>query len=100
MNCKQGDIAVIVSSFAGNEGKIVQCLRLATDMERARAAFGNYYFSGPAWVLDRLLLTVRGDYWPLAHDAALRPIRDNPGADETLTWAGLPKPMTQPKETA
>ena len=27
LNCKQGDLAIIVSSTCGNEGKIVRCLR-------------------------------------------------------------------------
>jgi hypothetical protein len=28
MNCKPGDLAIIVKSLAGNEGKIVRCVRL------------------------------------------------------------------------
>ena len=28
LNCKQGDLAIIVSSTCGNEGKIVRCLAL------------------------------------------------------------------------
>lgn len=31
MNCKQGDLAIIVKSLAGNEGKIVRCLELETN---------------------------------------------------------------------
>ena len=33
MNCKQGDIAIVVKSFAGHEGKIVRCIRLAEETE-------------------------------------------------------------------
>lgn len=28
MNCKQGDMAVVIKSQAGNEGKVVTCLEL------------------------------------------------------------------------
>lgn len=98
MNCKQGDLAFIVKSSAGNEGKIVRC-----------AVFlGNYDFKATdntelAWgvVADGLNLpsyTAGNHEWcrkygfdAVFSDSALRPIRDNDGQDETLTWAGKPK---------
>ena len=43
LNCKQGDLAVIVRSMAGNEGKIVQCPRLVFDPW--------HYFDGPRWLI-------------------------------------------------
>ena len=32
LNCKQGDLAIVIRSHAGNEGKIVTCVRLTTDV--------------------------------------------------------------------
>ena len=84
MNCKPGDLAVIVRSSAGNEGRMVQCLRLATSQELEEANFAPL----PTWVLDQPLPTVLGAVVHMARDEALRPIRD-PGddaTDETLLW--------------
>ncbi len=87
MNCKQGDLAMIVYSKCSPEliGSIVRCVR-----------FEPGPTGKPAWRIDRKLhsgkqvrpgLTVEGDWW---EDSTLRPIRDQPGEDETLTWAPVP----------
>jgi len=89
MNCVKGDLAVIVRSWAGNEGKIVRCLRLS----------GSHIWSTPdgrlellpTWVIDRHLRGCMDD--SLSNEIAddqLRPIRNDPGADETLTWRDVP----------
>ena len=93
MNCKQGDLAVIVKSWAGNEGKIVHCVRLATHLDIARVNFEKNM--GAVWVVDTSLTTERGRQVSLALDCQIRPIRDNDGEDETLQWAPVPT-----KETA
>lgn len=56
LNCKQGDLAIIVSSTCGNEGKIVRCLELihashVPDTQGKIWRFAN----GPRWVwrIDR-----------------------------------------------
>ena len=95
MNCKQGDIAIVVRSIAGNEGKIVRCLRLATEEEITQ---NNILKNGTIWRID-IPLAKRGvrtrrlkPAIPFARDANLRPIRD-PGTDatdETLTWLPVP----------
>lgn len=96
MNCKQGDLAIVVKSLAGNIDKVVQCVRLATDAE-IRAANFNSCVPRPMWVIDRRLPTLHyfdesaGPSQPMYSDAWLRPIRDNDGEDETLTWAGKPE---------
>lgn len=88
-------MAVIVKSYAGNEGKIVRCVRF----------IGVVYWkaTGPvdAWELDVMLPSMEG---PLANKIAdmwLRPIRDADGEDETLTWkcgkAPKVEPVTQPE---
>lgn len=107
MNCKQGDLAFIVKSISGNEGKIVRC-----------AVFlGNYYFkanfvSSLAWgvVAEGLNLpnyTAENHEWcrkrgfdAVFSDSALRPIRDSDGQDETLTWAGKPKEVIHESSTS
>lgn len=87
MNCKQGDLAIIVKSVASPDdiGAIVRCVEFKPGPD-GRAA----------WIVDRKVspdaviggITYIGD-WFL--DASLRPIRDNDGEDETLTWAGKPE---------
>lgn len=75
MNCKQGDLAVIVKSNFEKAaiGRIVRCVRF------------NDSFGMPAWEFEPHF----NQYW-VCRDEFLRPIRDQPGEDETLTWAGLP----------
>ena len=81
LNCKQGDLAVIVRSAAGNEGKIVSCVALTFETW----GFG----SGPRWVTDP---PVSGCFTPVIPvlDACLRPLRDNDGEDEVLRLVGRP----------
>jgi hypothetical protein len=90
MNCKPGDLAVFVRSDAGNEGRIIECVRLATRTELIRGGFITRF--GPVWVTREPLIATSGIYLPFAIDAYLRPIRD-PGddaQDETLQWLPVP----------
>ena len=79
MNCKQGDLAVIVrgSAFQKYIGHVVQCVTLrCTD---------------PAmWAIDRSL---DGDQiaWIMVPDSCLRPLRDSDGEDEMLRIKGKPQ---------
>lgn len=87
MNCKPGDLAVIVRSVVRPEavGAVVRCV-----------AFMPAPDGRAAWLIDRSLggpiVTEmglhQGDWWV---DANMRPIRDNDGEDETLSWAGKPQ---------
>jgi hypothetical protein len=89
MNCKPGDLAVVVlcRDDASLIGRIVTCLR--------REDFQGV----PAWRIEPALTTVRKGAWLVEgswfEDRCLRPIRDNPGKDETLDWCPVPT-----KETA
>lgn len=85
MNCKQGDLAIVVRSSSGlNLGKIVRCL------ERFDGPWiGNEYF--PGWRIDATLIDKRGRTQNVIADEALRPIRDNEERDETIAWAGKPE---------
>lgn len=85
MNCKPGDLAVMVRSLAGSEGAIFTCIRLATSDELDRSSFRTNI--GPVWKISKSLMTDIGIAMPFAADSNLRPIRDNDGTDETLTWA-------------
>lgn len=96
MNCKPGDLAVIVRSMAGNEGKIVRCVRLADSSEAKEAGFD---MRPEVWVLEKPLMTRLGFPASLCYDAHLRPIRD-PGddaVDESTAWLPpVPLPAIDP----
>ena len=78
MNCKQGDLAIIVESAADNAGKIVRCVKAAGvcsmfDRHGTRR-------TEAAWEVDPPLPGWAGDVHNKVFDAQLRPIRD-PGDD-------------------
>ena len=75
MNCRPNDLAIVVDGLPKkNIGRIVRVLKLET------------YLGHPLWRVD-------GDK-RLFDDDCLRPIRDEPGADETLTWCDVPSEVT------
>lgn len=86
LNCKAGDLAVVVKSEAGNEGKIVRCLRyLGYQLWRDR---DNSPLCRPTWEIDQGLYSLDGSLRSEICDDQLRPIRD-PGddaKDESLSW--------------
>ncbi len=87
MNCKPGDLAVVVKSMAGHEGKILRVLKLVQTPKNYMQLPGGY------WMVDRQLPGISGDMTPVFPDAWLRPIRD-PGddaVDETLLRLPAPK---------
>lgn len=89
MRCRVGDLAVYVGTSRAHIGKVVRCVRLADEME-----FSFRYRDGkPAWDVEPDLLGNN----TAVYDEALRPIRDQPGEDETITWAG--KPVTTKRLT-
>lgn len=92
LNCKPMDLAVMVRSDADNEGKIVECIRLATTEEIKAINFASRH--GPVWIISPGLISSHGRLVPMALDAYLHPIRDQPGEDETLTWAPVPHKET------
>jgi hypothetical protein len=88
LNCKQGDLAVIVRSTNGNEGKVLTCLRLATFSEVSAQGFTGWGW--PVWVTDAQIPCVWGYMTELYPDDRLRPLRDSDGQDEMLRLVGLP----------
>ena len=92
LNCKQGDLAVIVRSTVNPQtvGMIVQCVKYKPSP-----------IAGPAWEIDRSVaphvqigMFIHAADW--IRDANLRPLRDNDGTDETLTWRDVPTPTGVP----
>lgn len=86
MNCRPGDLAVIVrATRIENLGKIVRCIRLHTDPLRdADGMRWRMAQAEPRWVIDPPIRNTEGVRMLTAPDSALRPIRDNDGTDETL----------------
>lgn len=95
MNCKEGDLAIVTRSINGNAGIIVRCIAL-----HPAGCFTYEKSLGPMWEVDRELTFVS---WAgsvklenFAPDACLRPIRDQPGEDQSIQWAGLPGELEIP----
>ena len=94
MNCKPGDLAVVVKSWAGNEGRIVRVIELCKETSRQPNIDSSGRLTGPEpyWVIDQALPDFHGELWHSIADSQLHPIRD-PGADaqdETLQWLPVP----------
>ncbi len=88
MNCKPGDLAMIVRSWAGNEGRIVRCVRFAGVL------LWNDLGRQPTWAIDPAILNADGELVQECMDCQLRPIRDNDGEDEMLRIAGKPREIS------
>lgn len=86
MNCKQGDLAIVVRSKAGHEGKIFRCVSY---VGKARGFFGDDY-----WEIDAIVLSIDGKPNSFFRDSWMRPIRDNDGEDEMLRIVGKPEGVT------
>lgn len=83
-NCVAGDLAVVVSGIpAENIGKVITVI--------------DTIFTSDLWCYEGYLLGILGGRANAVQDSCLRPIRDNPGTDETLTWAGKPQPIQLPE---
>ena len=95
LNCKQGDLAVIVKGI--DSGKIVTCIRLATTEEQDNVL----YCKEAIWLIDRELdwtfwkdgfrsEVLYNKFLTYCTDSLLKPLRDSDKDDETFTWAGKP----------
>ena len=88
MNCKQGDLAIIVKIKNGSPdgaekhlGKIVKCIESYYD--------DNFLI----WETDPVLLDTDGDELDFEDDE-LKPIRDTDKEDEMLRITGKPEKVT------
>lgn len=99
MNVKKGDLAIIIKSFAGNEGKIVEVVEfLGSDPKFKGMQFGDGL--GSCWLVrsDKQTLNI-GASFPKLHmdeqvgvtselpipDAWLRPVSGLPDRDDITT---------------
>jgi hypothetical protein len=89
MNCKQGDIAIVVRSQAGNEGKIVRCLQLIPAFMWVNRDGSTDIL--PSWEIDIPLKGVDGDVEPVIADNQLRPIRPGDISDDEVRDLYAPK---------
>lgn len=84
MRCRAGDLAVIVSGprmLSDCIGKVVRVLVAKKCDDRCC----------DIWSLETpfdAAMMVNVDHW---WDDGLRPLRDRPGTDETIVWAGRPR---------
>lgn len=89
MNCKQGDLAVVVKCdpMPDAVGHIVECIK----MEGWYPVNGVFY--SDVWRVrwgDKVAHDLTGyEDWGCP-DAWMRPIRCEDGEDETFSWAGRP----------
>ena len=81
LNCKPGDLALIVRSVAGNQGKIVRCAKIVGSWHALDGA-------GPRWETDPPVNGLKGEHAYPVLDCNMRPIRDSDRPDEMLRIAG------------
>lgn len=86
MNCKPGDLAVIVRTSATRTEALGRIVRV-TEIHSM-----DYEGRGPVWMFENSPITLQdGRQIDVVNDCGIRPIRLNEGDDETLTWAGKPE---------
>ena len=104
LNCRPGDLAYMTGMVATPEanGMIVEIVRRAVNGEilREKTSTGKLRRVSsllPSWIVRGHSVPTRTGDGVLSHvteravcDCHLRPIRDQPGEDETLAWAGKP----------
>lgn len=85
-----GKKSIITKSYAGNEGKIVTCIRLATEEELYNACFSDT--EGPVWIVNIPLSTDIGDPEYLAIDAWMTPLQDLDEPEQKVQELYAPRP--------
>ncbi len=91
LRCYPGCLAVVTRSYAGNEGAIVRCIRLATRDEEAEQLLPGDH--GPRWVVDRWLPRPFHADTNLPADAQLTPITPPPATESTDTPEHVERPV-------
>lgn len=90
-NCKVGDLASLkTGNIPGGDAFAGRFVDVVGD-GGSDGFFGKLWaVKGVGWTPtpDMVALTRRGTF--VYPDKLMQPIRDQPGADETLTWAGKP----------
>ena len=87
-----GKKSIITKSYAGNEGKIVTCTRLATEEElnTIGGRFPKKY--GPYWVMDRPMRAGNGQVHCFAGDKQMTPLQDLDEPEQQVQELYAPSP--------
>lgn len=90
MNCKPGDLAVIVKpgSSMHNLGRLVHVLHALNSNDWWVEVVGG--MAHGYWAGNTVFVKVG-----IVEDHRLRPIRDQSGDDESLTWKKVPSPTKE-----
>ena len=97
LRCKPGDLAVLIkSAMPENIGALVTCVEFMGTIE-GRDPWGRTGTVHNAWRVEpagKVKVKVGPGHvatglWA-ARDSDLRPIRPEPGEDQTIEWAGYP----------
>lgn len=104
LNCKPGDLAVIVSArgSSGVAGEIsAKCIGSIVRVVKIRPAESPTCTDAMVWEFEEpLLINHVGSVWTItgAADRVMLHIRPNEGADETLSWKEVPAGKPQEVE--
>ena len=85
MNCKPGDLAIVVKGLSPDEKRAVG--HICTIVRRE----DHPVTDAPGWLIDPV---IRANGFDCVLDAWLRPIRDNPGNEQFVTEASKSLPRT------
>ncbi len=98
LNCKQGDLAIIVKSVMGNEGKIVRCVAYVGPVKYVPDVKGwprgRRYPDDSVWRIDRPIAFGNREHGTRTEvmycsDSCLRPLRGDLNDDEIETTKEL-----------
>lgn len=90
MNCKEGDLAIIIKSDNNNEGKIVRCIKFYPSIDLYCGFTNSSGTVANVWEIDRLIPSRSEGGTCHLEDYKLRPIRDQDGEDEMIKLLGKP----------
>lgn len=108
MNCKPGDLAYIVAGGQYHGHFVTVLYGVTGDHTLPDGQEGGLFGCSFAWVCEKAsghfvaptrsragnVGKLRKTKFAAIQDRHLRPIRDQDGEDETLTWAGKPSEVT------
>jgi hypothetical protein len=90
--CKVGDVCIFTGKSSKNTGKICTILRAATSADLGPVRPRK---DSEVWVTDTKFWWYRNGIPQCANnlveDRNIRPLRNDPGPDETLAWKEVPK---------
>lgn len=100
MNCKKGDIAVVINGnrSAGRVVKVGDLIPKGTIVPTTTEGWFEVAIDDMWCLVEGTVFRNHPEFGIVeteySEDKNLRPIRDQPGEDETLTWAPVPHKET------